>query len=97
MTATAPAGTCHQVGCPGWGQHPRHGIGTPDTFEPYAQVSNGPGQTLVLTSLLVRVDSLLSALVRGRVAPTSQIPAADLEEARILSEALRSATSGARR
>ena len=85
-------GTCHLVGCDGKGVHPPHGIGTPDTFAPYDEPVARPASVVVARSLLVRADSLLSALVRGRVAPRHSMSPADIEEAEILQQAFRKAS-----
>lgn len=88
-------GTCHLVDCPGKGtvdEHVRKPIGCPDDFAPY-------GAGLVLTTvfegvavprtMLVRVDSFLSALLAGRVVSHAALQPAHLDEARILAEAFR--------
>lgn len=85
-------GTCHLVGCPDKGQHPPHGIGTPDDFTSYAAPNAPAGGVVISRQLLIRADSLLSALVHGRVAPSRLVSDCDREEAQILSAAFREAT-----
>lgn len=92
--ADAP-GTCHLVDCPGKGtvdEHARKPIGCPDDFAPYTD----PGTVTVVfegiavpRSMIVRVDSFLSALLAGRVVSHATMQPAHLEEARILADAFR--------
>lgn len=88
-------GTCHLLGCPTKGtfdEHVRKPIGCPDDFTSYDTAPVPAGGVVISRQLLIRADSLLSALVHGRVAPSRLISDCDREEAQILSAAFREAT-----
>lgn len=81
-----PPGTCHQVGCPGKGVHPPHGIGVPseETWRATSQPIPGPQRFTISRTMAERLHAFCEAL--GRDPGIARVHAV---EARILADQLR--------